>query len=54
MHDLAPVLAAHTLEVVVRWALARDLALRVVPMDEFTFDVVVAVPGGVVLLFDTT
>lgn len=42
------------LERVVRWALARDLPLQVVPMDEFTHDVLVSLPDGLVLVFDST
>lgn len=42
-----------TLEQVVGWALARDLPIRVVPMDEFTNDVVVPVDGHTVLVFDS-
>ena len=48
------VIEAQTLEAVVRWALGRDLPLEVVPMDEFTHDVVVPVRDDVVLVFDTT
>ncbi|MBX2802983.1 MAG: hypothetical protein KTR31_35195 [Myxococcales bacterium] len=44
-----------TLEHVVRWAFAEGLELaEVIPMDEFTHDVVVPLPDELVLVFDTT
>jgi hypothetical protein len=52
--DLAAILDARTLEPVVRWMLARDLDLRIVWMDEFTSDVVLAVEPSVVVVFDAT
>lgn len=44
-----------TLEHVVRWAVAEGVEIAdVVTMDEYTHDVLVALPDGLVLVFDTT
>jgi hypothetical protein len=44
-----------TLEHVVRWVAAEGHELaEVVTMDEFTHDVVILVPEGLFLVFDTT
>lgn len=53
---LEAVVAGHrTLELVVRWAIDAGLdVVEVVGMDEYTFDVVVAVGEGLHLVFDST
>jgi hypothetical protein len=51
--DLESIRGCRSLEQVVRFALGRGLDLRVVPMDEFTNDVVVPVTEGLVLVFDS-
>lgn len=43
-----------TLEQVVRWAIAEGHEIRVVAMDEFTYDVVVPVSLDRVLVYDAT
>lgn len=44
-----------SLDHVVRWALAEGLELAdVIAMDEYTHDVVVPLPDGLVLVFDCT
>ena len=52
---LAAEVREHTiLEDVVRWAIARDHELDVIPMDEFSYDVLSPVGPDLVLVYDTT
>jgi hypothetical protein len=56
--ELAPLVARHfSLERVVRWGLAHRpprLVTEVIKQDEFSQDVVLALPGGHFLVYDTT
>ena len=42
------------LEQAVRWGLARGAEIDVLAQDEFTHDVIVALPTGQVLVYDST